>query len=302
MKRSIILSSACYLSIKDSQLVVQLAADGSQFSRHLEDYGMLMLEHPQITLTHGVLQALAQHNVVLVSCDRQHRPCLMTWPLDVHHTHGLRARMQLESSLPVRKQIWRQTVVAKIRNQAAVLKAFQKEHKPLLRWADEVQSGDATGREGVAAKFYFQQLMGSFWSRDPDGEPPNGVLNYGYTIIRAAMARAIVAAGMLPILGVQHHNKYNSYPLADDLMEPYRPFVDFQVMKLLEQTGPMLSVTTSVKQALFAVLTADCVYNDQSSPLQTSMENVCANAAKFFCGETKRLVYPVFADADAIQS
>lgn len=296
MKRSIILSKPCHLSIKDSQLVIELKPDKQVHTRHLEDFGLIILEHPQITLTHGVLQALAQNNVILVSCDAKHMPASMSWPMDVHHTHGQRAKAQLESPLPVRKQLWKQTVTAKILNQAKVLDILKLESRPLVRWAAEVKSGDSTNREGLAAKHYFSQLFGKGWIRDPDGQAPNPMLNYAYTILRAAMARAIVGAGLLPILGIHHHNKYNSYPLADDLMEPYRPFADLLVKDFVDQGLETSILNPEIKRHIFTLLESDTNYNGTRSPLQVSMENVCANAARCFNGETKRIDYPTLPD------
>lgn len=295
MKKSVVLSNACKLSIKNGQLVITLKTGETEesFTRHLEDFGMVILENQQITLTHAVLQELARNNVVLVSCDRNHMPVFMSWSMDVHHTHGMRSRFQIEAGLPLKKQLWKQTVIAKIANQASVLKELGKEAAPLIRWSKEVQSGDSTHREGIAAKYYFQQLFGKDWVRDPEGKFPNAHLNYGYTLLRASMARAIVGAGLLPVMGIQHSNKYNSYPLADDLMEPFRPFVDIQIFLNLEEFAKVESLNSAAKQKLFDVLNFDSRMSYGISPLQIAMESVAAQVAKCFCGEKKKVEYPV---------
>lgn len=302
MKKSFVISSPCHLSIRDEQLVITRKDPPDTFTRFIEDIGILVLENQQITITLPVLQQLARHNVTMVVCDKNHLPISMSWPMDVHHTHGLRVRQQLESSEPLRKNLWKQTIEAKILNQAEALASLGLESGPLRTWAKEVQSGDATHREGISARYYFQTMYGKDWNRHPEGEPPNQWLNYAYTLIRASMSRALTGAGLLPVVGIQHQNKYNSYPLADDIMEPYRPFADLQVYGMYRQYGgEMTDINTYQKQTLFQILTADTLYRGQKSPLQVSMENVAANLAQCYAGVTRKLDYPKVIYAPACQ-
>src|SRR5699024_3498704 len=187
----------------------------------------MVLEHPQITLTNKLIERLAQNKTLIITCDRQHLPCSILQPLVGHTEQTERYRDQINASQPLKKNLWQQTVAAKVENQAKHLQNRNRHYKKLLRWSKEIKSGDSTNIEGVAASYYFRRIFSiENFSRFRDGIPPNNLLNYGYAILRAIAARAIVSSGMLPSIGIFHANKYNAFCLADDVMEPYRPFVD----------------------------------------------------------------------------
>lgn len=242
IKRTLYFGNPAYLSYKMKQLVIRLVAnDPDEYSEQIrtvpvEDIGVVVVDNQQVTFTSGLMAALLEENVALVTCDSKHIPTGLMLSLQGHSSQNQRFRNQLEASLPLKKQLWQQTVECKIRNQAAVLKYVSGEDaKNMLAWAGSVKSGDSENMEGRAAAYYWKNVFEVRFVRDQFGEYPNNLLNYGYAILRAIVARALVASGMLPLLGIHHHNKYNDYCLADDIMEPYRPFVDRLVLNVMDE-------------------------------------------------------------------
>ena len=238
IKRTICIENACFLKFANEQMVVSYShvkgmEDVPDKTVPIEDLGMLVLEHQQISLTHYLLNKLVAGNVAVVTCNDSHHPTGLLMPLEANTLQSERFRVQIEATEPLKKQLWQQTVKAKITNQAAVLKKWEGKYKLLENLADSVKSGDADNNEAIAAAHYWQNIFPPAWNfyRKRDGSPPNNLLNYGYAIVRAGMARAIVGAGLLPTLGIFHRNRYNAYCLADDMMEPYRPFVCYLAME-----------------------------------------------------------------------
>lgn len=202
----------------------------------IEDIGVVVLDNRQITLTHGLLEALLENNCAVITCDSKGMPVGLLLPLYGNTTQNERFRRQIDASLPLKKQLWQQTVKTKISNQAAILSRHSTENTRCMSiWVNEVKSGDTDNMEARAAAFYWKVLLRDIpeFTRDKDGIPPNNLLNYGYAILRAIVARALVCSGLLPTLGIHHHNRYNAYCLADDIMEPYRPYVDDLIMKII---------------------------------------------------------------------
>ena len=263
----------------------------------IEDLGMLILEHQQISLTHYLLDKLVSANVAVVTCNDSHHPTGLLMPLESNTLQSERFRAQIEASEPLKKQLWQQTVKAKINNQAAVLKKWDGKYRLLSNLADSVKSGDADNNEAVAAVHYWQNLFPPAWNfyRKRDGLPPNNLLNYGYAIVRAGMARAIVGAGLLPTLGIFHRNRYNAYCLADDLMEPYRPYVDMVVRSIIDKTSAVENLTQELKVALLKIPTLDVMLAGDKSPLMVAMQRTAVSVAKCYAGEQRKMLVPEMA-------
>lgn len=212
----------------------------AETTKPIEDIGVVVLDNRRITITQGLLEALLENNCAVITCDSHSLPVGLMLPLYGNSTQNERFRYQLEASLPLRKQLWQQTIKAKIENQAAVLSACSGTPvKNMKRLADDVRSGDPDNVEGHAAAYYWRNFFSTItgletFTRSREGMAPNNILNYGYAILRAVVARALVTSGMLPTLGIHHHNRYNAYCLADDIMEPYRPYVDELVFAIVK--------------------------------------------------------------------
>jgi CRISPR-associated endonuclease cas1, NMENI subtype len=197
--------------------------------------------------------------------------------------------------LPLRKQLWQQTIKQKITNQAAVLRSVTgNDEKCMQVWAEQVRSGDPDNIEARAAAYYWQHLFPELphFVRTREGEPPNNLLNYGYAILRAVVARALVGSGLLPTLGIHHHNRYNAYCLADDIMEPYRPYVDRLVLNIIRTNGCVAELTREFKSQLLVIPTLDVVVNGKRSPLMIAVQQTTASLYKCFSGELRRVSYP----------
>lgn len=299
IKRTLYFGNPAYLSLKLEQLVVRMpdSQDNMETVRTIpiEDIGILILDHKQITITQGLIEKLLDCNCALITCSSNHLPVGLMLPLYGNTIQNERFRYQLDASLPLRKQLWQQTVQAKIANQAAVLKyATGSIHNNMQVWATDVRSGDSTNMEARAAAYYwktlFQDIDGFVRGRDED--EPNNLLNYGYAIVRAVIARALVSSGLLPTLGIHHHNRYNAYCLADDIMEPYRPYVDRTVFDICRKGKP-LKLTTELKRDLLSIPTIDVIINDKRSPLMVAATTTTASLVKCFTGEMRKISYPI---------
>lgn len=272
----------------------------AETTKPIEDIGVVVLDNRRITITQGLLEALLENNCAVITCDSHSLPVGLMLPLYGNSTQNERFRYQLEASLPLRKQLWQQTIKAKIENQAAVLSACSGVPvKNMKRWADDVRSGDPDNVEGHAAAYYWRNFFSTIteletFTRSREGMAPNNILNYGYAILRAVVARALVASGMLPTLGIHHHNRYNAYCLADDIMEPYRPYVDELVFAIVKEQGvENLQLTTTLKARLLSIPTLDVVIGGKRSPLMVAATQTTASLYKCFSGELRRIAYPV---------
>lgn len=307
IKRTLCFSNPAYLSLTNSQLVIKLPEVEKNdlpesFKRSatttipIEDIGVVVLDNRQITITQGVLEALLENNCAVITCDSSHLPVGLLLPLCGNTTQNERFRSQLDASLPLQKQLWQQTVQCKIHNQATVLKQTRDAVvKNMLAWETEVKSGDSDNLEGRAAAYYWKNMFPAVegFTRDRDGVSPNNLLNYGYAILRAVVARSLVGSGLLPTLGIHHHNKYNAYCLADDIMEPYRPYVDKLVVDIVGKFGYPDELTTELKRELLVIPTLDVVITGQRSPLIVAVAQTTASLYKCFSGEIRKIAYPV---------
>lgn len=303
IKRTLYFGNPAYLKTKDEQLVIVLPtkiAEGEPLPEEIrtvpiEDIGVLIVDHQQITLTQALITKLLANNAALITCDHTHHPTGLLLNLDGHTLQSAKFQAQVEASLPLKKQLWQQTVSSKITNQAAILESIRIPAKNMRNWAGEVKSGDSENHEAVAAAYYWKNIFPDFleFKRYRKGLPPNNLLNYGYAILRAIVARSIVASGLLPTLGIFHRNQYNAYCLADDIMEPYRPFVDKLVINIVNFNGRFLELTPSMKKELLSLPTIDVIINEEKSPLMVAVQKTTASLAKCFEGKQRKILYPV---------
>ena len=294
IKRTLYFGNPTYLKTKNEQLIISLKNEDIEKQVPIEDIGVLILDHPQITITQPTLSRLLHNNTAVITCDETHHPVGLFLNLDGHTLQSQRFKCQIEASVPLKKQLWQQTIEAKIMNQAKLLEHEMQENKFLLNLARIVRSGDPDNCEAQAANYYWKNIFPDFlqFTRHREGAPPNNLLNYGYAILRAVVARNLVASGLLPTLGIFHRNQYNAYCLADDIMEPYRPFVDKVVCEIVRMNGKFLDMTTKMKEQLLAIPAMDVNINNEKSPLMNAVQRTTASLAKCFEGETKRMLYP----------
>ena len=291
IKRVLCFENPARLSLKLAQMVVEL----QDVTRTLpiEDIGVVILDHKQITITHALIDALLANNVAIVTSNDKHLPVGLMLPLDGNTLQSERFRAQIDASEPLKKQMWQQTVVAKILGQAHVLGSQHIEHTNMLKWAKDVRSGDTDNMEARAAAFYWRNMFEKdAFIRDPQGLPPNNLLNYGYSIVRAMMARALVGAGLLPTLGIHHHSRYDAYCLADDIMEPYRPFVDMKVMEMWKKGGITSDISSEQKRQLLGVTTMDVNISGHRSPMMLAIQTTAQSVQKCYSGEARKIIYP----------
>ena len=304
IKKTLCFSNPAYLSLKMNQLMIRIPntldlygnkSNELDTSISIEDIGIVVLDNKQITITQGVIEKLLANNCALITCDDSHLPVGMMLPLSGNTTQNERFRNQIESSLPLKKQLWQQTIQAKIYNQAKVLKLIKGiDARNMFAWINNVKSGDSENLEGRAAAYYWKTLFSNIdnFTRERDGVFPNLLLNYGYAILRAVVARALVISGLLPTLGIHHHNRYNAYCLADDIMEPYRPYVDILVCELISENSSIQTIDAEVKKKLLAIPTTEVIINGKRSPLMVAVSQTTASLYRCFSGEQRKLVYP----------
>jgi CRISPR-associated protein Cas1 len=297
IKRTLYFGNPAYLKTKNEQLVIELNDSNKEKQVPIEDIGVLILDHSQITITQPVLAKLLQNNVAVITCDEKHHPVGLFLNLDGHTLQSQRFKSQIDAPVPLKKQLWQQTVEAKILNQAKLLEEERQENKFLLNLAKKVRSGDAGNCEAQAANYYWKNLFPEFlnFRRFREGAPPNNLLNYGYAILRAVIARSLVGSGLLPTLGIFHRNQYNAYCLADDIMEPYRPYVDKIVCDIVRMNGNFLEMTPKMKLQLLGIPAMDVILNNEKSPLMVAVQRTTATLAKCFEGTGKKILYPRFS-------
>lgn len=295
IKRTLYFGNPAYLKTRNEQLVMQLEETGEEKSVPIEDIGLVVLDHQQITITQALLAKLLDNNTALITCDDKHHPVGLFFNLDGHSLQSMKFKAQIEASEPLKKQLWQQTVIAKIQNQALLLGMERKENRFLLELAKTVKSGDTGNAEATAATYYWKNIFPDFlgFKRHREGAPPNNLLNYGYAILRAVTARSITASGLLPTLGIFHRNQYNAYCLADDIMEPYRPYVDKLVCNMVRMNGDFLEfMTREMKQELLSIPAMDVQLDGEKSPLMVAMQRTTASLSKCFEGKQRKILYP----------
>ena len=282
------------MSVKDRQMVIESKEDGEIRSVPVEDLGFVVLDNRQISFTMNLLEELNANNVAVVFCNSKHHPNAMLLNLDGHHLQGELFRQQIDASEPLKKNLWKQTIEAKIRNQYGLLGKLGKDARKLNVYANNVKSGDPDNREAAASRIYWPMLFGKNFIRDRYGPPPNAMLNYGYTILRAAVARALCGSGLLPTLGIHHHNRYNAYCLADDIMEPFRPWVDETVFDLNKRFPDMHILEKEAKTGILKLMAADVQIGNTKRPMMIGLSQTTASLAKCLAGKNKKMIYPKF--------
>ena len=309
IKRTIRVSTPSYLSLRNGQMVVKAAElescdavdekfkQGFERTVPIEDLGFLMVENRRVTMTVGLMAALSEANCAVAVCNDAMMPTALMLPISGHTSFTERMRNQIEASVPLKKQMWQQTIRAKILNQSVVLDhATADSHQCMREWAADVRSGDSDNLEGRAAAYYWKNMFypgrEEFFRRDPDGEWPNAMLNYGYAVVRALVARALVGSGLSPTVGIFHRNKYNAYCLADDIMEPYRPVVDLLALRLMRSNPEQRELTKDLRRELLQLPQADVRIDGHLSPLMNAVTTTSASVSACFSGEAKRIIYP----------
>lgn len=303
IKRVLCFTNPAYLSLHLQQIVYELPATKSETDSDnaekqtriipIEDVGVVILDNRQITITQALMAALLENNCAVITTDSRHLPIGLLLPLAGNSLQSERFRKQLDASEPLKKQMWQQTIVAKILGQAAILQEVGIENANMRTWAKSVRSGDPENLEGRAAAYYWRNVFqNQDFIRGQEGDPPNNLLNYGYAIVRAMMARALVAAGLLPTLGIHHHNRYDAYCLADDIMEPYRPYVDRLVLSMLKHHNDISELTTDIKRDLLSISTADVIIDGHQSPMIVAIQTTANSVQRCFCGESRKIIYP----------
>lgn len=316
IKRTLYFGNNAYLHTKDKQIVIDFAdKEKSQVKVPIEDIGILILDAFQLSISQTLISRLLENNVALITCNEKHMPQGLMLNLDGNTIQQERFKYQVDASMPLKKQLWQQTIKAKIGNQRALLLKIE-ESKLLLKakflglnklenmqyWANSVKSGDPDNYEARAAAFYWKTIFADIiidFKRGRFELAPNNLLNYAYAILRAITARSLVASGLLPTLGIHHHNKYNAYALADDIMEPYRPYVDELVRDLVEkyytqewgETG--FDLSPEIKKELLQIPVVDVIVDDEKSPLMIAMQRTTTSLFNCYAGNSRKILYPI---------
>ena len=294
LKRSILIENKASISTKNFQLLIKTEAKESSIP--IEDIGFLVLDHPEIYLSIPAMNLIVENNAALIICGKNHLPNGMFLNLNSHYIQQEIFRNQIEASVPLKKQLWQQTIVEKITNQGYLLQNITKQKNSFEFLASKVLSGDTTNMEGVAASQYWKVFFEtnenvSKFKRERFGEYPNNFLNYGYAILRGATARALSGSGLLNTLGIHHKNKYNAFALADDIMEPYRPVVDEKVFELMLKYDEQ-ELNSVLKSELLQILTRTVYFKDEKSPLMVALQKTASSLQQCFTGQRKKIKYP----------
>ncbi|WP_277125211.1 type II CRISPR-associated endonuclease Cas1 [Capnocytophaga gingivalis] len=291
--RSVYIGNPACLKLKDKQLkVIDPETKEEKGSIPIEDIGLLMLDHYQITLSHQLIQELMKNNAILISCDERHLPLAGMLPFSGNTLFSERVKIQMEVSEPLKKQLWKQTIECKIQNQLKILEQFGKYASPMYEYLKQVKSGDTTNMEGIAAQHYWKYLIDSDFLRDRFGDGPNPFFNFGYGVLLSIIARALVDTGLLLVLGIFHRNKYNPYCLASDIMEPYRPIVDLLVMKWLQLHPEKQNLDKESKAFLLQIATQDVTIEKLVRPLMVGVKMTASSLLKCYTGEKRQISYP----------
>ena len=289
LKRSIFIGNKAKITTQYEQLVIQ--TEQKKGNIPIEDLGFVIIENQQTYISVPALNKLIANNVSVVFCNEKHMPVSMLLNLDGHHIQQEIFKHQITASEPLKKQLWQQTIKKKIQHQATLLDRMNKTGHPLYFYASKVLSGDTTNREAMAAAYYWKHLFEFPFVRDRNGDFPNLFLNYGYTILRAAVARALSGSGLLNTLGIHHRNKYNAYALADDIMEPFRPLVDEKVLSLIANYD-IRELTPDIKAALINITTETVYFEDFKSPLMVGLQRVASSLQQCLTGERRKINFP----------
>jgi CRISP-associated protein Cas1 len=280
------------LSIRNGLLVVA-AAGRDEVTLPVADLGVLVVSNPQVTYTQAVLAELVAKGAAFVACDTHHLPVGMLLPLDAHYVQTERFALQAAAPLPLRKRVWQQIIKAKVSAQGRLLDELYGDDQDLLAMARKVGSGDPSNTEAQASRRYWPALFANpDFRRNRDAEDQNRHLNYGYAVLRAIVARAVAAAGLHPSLGMHHHNRYNSFCLADDLMEPFRPLVDKAVVEIVRSSGPQAALDPQTKTTLIQAVTDRVTVEGDSRTTFDAVAMAASSLVAIIEKRSKRLILP----------
>lgn len=296
IKRTLCFSNPTYLSVKLNQLVISFPEKEEKKTIPIEDIGVVILDSPQITVTQTVLIKLLENNTAVVTCNSSHHPIGLQLCLDGNTLQSERFQKQISASEVLKKNLWQQTIQSKIYNQAMFLQELGIPIRNMLLWSRSVTSGDTKNHEARAAAYYWENLLQSHdnFKRERFGEYPNNFFNYSYAILRAIVARNLVGSGLLPTLGIHHKNKYNAYCLADDIMEPYRPYADRLVLETIQKCPDTEDINKEIKSMLLTLPVIDVKINKQQRPLLVAVAETTASLAQCFAGKRRKIKYPTF--------
>jgi CRISPR-associated protein Cas1 len=289
IKRTILIENKSSLSTKNLQLVIK--SEIRESSIPIEDIGFLVLDHPEIYLSIPAMNLIIENNSAIIICSNNHLPNGMFLNLNSHHIQQEIFKNQIEASVPLKKQLWQQTIVEKITNQGLLLAKITQQKNAFDFLASKVLSGDTTNMEGVAAQQYWKCFFELDFKRERFGDYPNNFLNYGYAILRAATARALSGSGLLNTLGIHHKSKYNAFALADDIMEPFRPIVDEKVYQIMQRYDEQ-ELNTLLKSELLQILTRTVYFKEEKSPLMVGLQKTASSLQQCFTGQRKKIKYP----------
>lgn len=295
LKRTLFFGSPGKLSVKNTLLHYYPREGGEERFFPLEDLGCIIIESLQITLTAYCLNALANCNIAVIFCDEHHLPSAQILSFAGNTLTHKNSEAQFLSTTALKGRLWQQTVKAKIRNQASCLEKLGLPYQKLQYLSERTKAADDTNNEAVAARYYFQQLgVDEIFLRERDGDPPNNALNYGYALLRAACARALTGSGLNSCIGIHHCNQYNAFCLADDIMEPYRPFADAMIFSERDFfTASELG--KEHKARLLQLLVMDVKIGRECRPLVNALSFTTASLVRCFLREDKEIAYPEFA-------
>lgn len=296
IKRTLCFSNPAYLSVKLNQLVISFPEKEEKKTIPIEDIGVVILDSPQITVTQTVLVKLLENNTAVVTCNSSHHPIGLQLCLDGNTLQSERFQKQISASEVLKKNLWQQTIQSKIYNQAMFLQELGIPIRNMLLWSRSVTSGDTKNHEARAAAYYWETFLQSHdnFKRERFGEYPNNFFNYTYAILRAIVARNLVGSGLLPTLGIHHKNKYNAFCLADDIMEPYRPYADRLVLETIQKYPDTEDINKEIKSMLLTLPVIDVKINKQQRPLLVAVTETTASLAQCFAGKRRKIKYPTF--------
>ncbi len=298
LKKTILLENKASLTTKNLQLVIKSEIRESAIP--IEDIGFLVIDHPEIYLSIPAMNLLIEYNAAVILCNNNHLPNGMFLNLNSHHIQQEIFKSQIEASVPLKKQLWQQTVIEKITNQGILLEKITGEQNAFAYLCSKVLSGDTSNMEGVAASQYWKSFFDSSdseqakqvkFKRERFGDYPNNFLNYGYAILRAATARALSGSGLLNTLGIHHKSKYNAFALADDIMEPFRPIVDEKVFEIMQKYDEQ-ELNTVLKSELLQILTRTVYFKEEKSPLMVALQKTASSLQQCYTGDRKKIKYP----------
>lgn len=289
LKKSILIEKKSSVTCKDLQLKIK--NETREASIPIEDIGFLVIDNPEVYISITALNLLVENNAAVIICNKVHLPNGLFLNLNSHHIQQQVFKYQMAASMPLKKQLWQQTIIEKIKNQGYLLKQITQNKNNFDFLASKVLSGDTTNMEAVAANFYWKSFFEISFKRERFGDYPNNFLNYGYAILRAATARALSGSGLLNTLGIHHKSKYNAFALADDIMEPFRPLIDETVYHIMMNYDEQ-ELNTQIKSELLNTLTRTVYFKKEKSPLMVALQKTASSLQQCFSGERKKIKYP----------